>query len=577
MVVSAVSVVGRSGADRSVRDLLDAARAQEGSDLDTARTLIQQARLLARSQGDASGEAESLYRLAGAAHAGARDDEAFSLALEARELARACGATVVEVWALNLIGIVHYSAGNYSEALAHSLQALDLYRTTDHKIDEGNLLNTVAVIHHSLGDTDRAIVTYEGALAANKGMGRPENDAVTLSNMAQVRADRHENLLAVSLGEQALELSREHAPLFVPDILARLGDAYASLAHSARAQACLREAIALLDERSDAAPATIVAVRLASGRLSMQIGDHDAAQRDLELALELALRTTNPEGVLRAHTALAEMHKGLGRFEQALVHQEARFTANEELFNRGADLRIKTLQIAHDTEAARQQAEILRLRTSELEALVRGRTRELEEYQLETFQRLAVLAEFRDPDTNAHTVGVGDLAADVALALGQPPEWADELRLAARLHDIGKVSVPDEILLKPGPLSVEEFEVMKTHPGIGAQILSGSTSSLVQLAAEIALTHHERWDGAGYPNQLAREEIPLSGRIVAVADVYEALTSQRTYKDRWPPRDAARYVIAASGTQFEPSAVTALLAVVADREPDVAALLADNA
>lgn len=576
MVVAAASVVGGSGADRSVRDLLDAARAHEAADLDVARTLIQQARLLARSRGDEAGEAEALYRLAGLAHTMANEDEAFSLALEARELARGCDATVIEVWALNLIGIVHYSAGNYSEALAHSLQALDLYRTTDHRIDEGNLLNTVAVIHHSLGDTDRAIITYETALTANKGLGRPENDAVTLANMAQVRAERNENLLAVSLGEQALELSREHAPSFVPDILARLGEAYGSLAHSARAHACLAEAIELLEQRPDAPPATIVAVRLASGRLATQVGDHESAARDLEQALEVASRTTNPEGVLKAHTALAQMYKGMGRFEQALTHQEARFSANEELFNRGADLRIKTLQIAHDTEAARQQAEIFRLRTGELEALVRGRTRELEEYQLETFQRLAVLAELRDAESSAHTIGVGDLAAELAEALGQPMPWVEELRLAARLHDIGKLSVPEEILLKPGPLSDQEFDVMKRHPSIGAQILSGSTSPLVQLAAEIALSHHERWDGTGYPNQLEREEIPIAGRIVAVADVYEALTSHRTYKQRWSSLDAARYVAAASGSHFEPAVVRALLSVVGARDAEVAAVIIEQ-
>ena len=149
------------------------------------------------------------------------------------------------------------------------------------------------------------------------------------------------------------------------------------------------------------------------------------------------------ESELRAHTELAVSYKRLGHFEQALDHQEARFNQHEALFSRGTDLRIKTLQIAHDTEAARQQAEILRLRTGELEALVRGRTYDLEEYQLEAFQRLAVLAEFRDTDTGEHTIRVGDLSAEIALELGEPDEWASQLRLAGRLHDIGKVAVPD--------------------------------------------------------------------------------------------------------------------------------------
>ena len=275
------------------------------------------------------------------------------------------------------------------------------------------------------------------------------------------------------------------------------------------------------------------------------------------------------ESELRAHTELAQAYKQLGQFEEALVHQEARFTQHEALFSRGTDLRIKTLQIAHDTEAARQQAEILRLRTGELEALVRGRTYDLEEYQLEAFQRLAVLAEFRDTDTGEHTIRVGDLSAEIALQLGEPDEWSSQLRLAGRLHDIGKVAVPDSILLKPGPLTSDEFDVMKTHTTIGAEILAGSSSPLIQLASEVALNHHERWDGTGYPSGLLATDIPLSGRIVTVADVYDALTSHRTYKHAWTPLEAVQYILGARGAQFEPRIVDAFIAVFRRNHPDV--------
>ncbi|MGE0141201.1 MAG: tetratricopeptide repeat protein, partial [Ilumatobacteraceae bacterium] len=200
-----------SGVAKSVRELLDDARACEGTDNAAARAMAQQARVLARTLDDLAGEAEALYRLASIAYSSGQADDAFAIALEARDLARRAGKTVVEVWALNLIGLVHYNAGNFSEALESALQALELYRLTDHRIDEGNLLNTIAIIHHSLGDTDRALVTYEAALTANKGLGRPDNDVLTLSNMAEVRAGRNEHLLAVSLGEAALDLSRVHS------------------------------------------------------------------------------------------------------------------------------------------------------------------------------------------------------------------------------------------------------------------------------------------------------------------------------------------------------------------------------
>ena len=564
-------VVEGSGVTKSVRELLDDARSAESNDVVAARSMAQHARVLARTLDDGTGEAEALYRLASIAYAADQPDDAFSIALDARELARRVGATVVEVWSLNLVGLVHYNAGNYSEALESALQALELYRLTDHRVDEGNLLNTIAIIHHSLGDTDRALVTYEAALTANKGLQRPEYDVLTLTNMAEVRAGRHENLLAVGLDEAALELAREHAPEYQPDILARLGISYCALHQLERAAECLDEAEWLVQQRTGLAAtgSTGFTLAMARGRVAIERDDDEAAVRDYGSALEIARDGSMLENELKAHTELAAITKRLGRFDEALHHQEARFAKHEALFSQGTDLRIKTLQIAHDTEAARQQAEILRLRTGELEALVRGRTSDLEEYQLEAFQRLAVLAEFRDTDTGEHTIRVGDLSSAIAGELGESEEWVRHLRLAGRLHDIGKVAVPDSILLKPGPLTADEFDVMKTHTTIGAEILSGSASPLIQLAAEVALNHHERWDGTGYPAGLVADNIPLSGRIVTVADVFDALTSHRTYKHAWTPLEAIQYIIGSTNAQFEPRIVDAFISVVRRMHPEI--------
>ncbi|MEO7398372.1 MAG: HD domain-containing phosphohydrolase [Ilumatobacteraceae bacterium] len=564
----------------SVRELLDQAKATEQDDVAGSRILVQQARVLARSQGDEAGEAEAFYRLASLAYYDGLADEAFGVAVDARDLARKCGAVVVEVWALNLMGIVHFNAGNHSEALACCLRGLEQYRTTDHRVDEGNLLNTVATIHHQLGDTDRAIVTYEAALSANRQLARPDFDAITLANMAQLRAERREFFLAVSLGESALELSRVHAPGFMPEVLANLGGAYASLSDQHRASECFNEALQILDERTqrgaEGKPTGVISVRIARGTAAIAEGDLVRAEDDLLIALDVARRSNIRPSELKAHELLARVYKQLGRHEEALAHQESRFELHQDLFNQGTDLRIKTLQIAHDTEHARQQAEILRLRTSELEALVRGRTHDLEEYQLEAFQRLAVLAEFRDTDTGEHTIRVGDLSAEIAYELNEDGAWCEQLRLAARLHDIGKVAVPDAILLKPGPLTVDEFEVMKTHTTIGAQILSGSTSLLIQLGAVVALNHHERWDGTGYPAGLAGPSIPRCGRIVTVADVFDALTSVRVYKHAWSQADAVAYIVGARGTQFEPEVVDAFLSVITRRIPALKHMVADG-
>lgn len=195
---------------------------------------------------------------------------------------------------------------------------------------------------------------------------------------------------------------------------------------------------------------------------------------------------------------------------------------------------------------------------------VRERTRDLEEAQLETMHRLALAAEYRDDDTGEHAVRVGDLAARIARSLGMDEDRAATIRRAAPLHDVGKIGVSDTILLKPGRLTPEEFDLMKKHAAIGAQILSGSRSACLQAAEVIAYTHHERWDGTGY-HGLAGEDIPLEGRIVAVADVFDALTSERPYKHAWPVDEALAAIKSQAGRQFDPAVVAAFLEVV--REP----------
>jgi len=187
-----------------------------------------------------------------------------------------------------------------------------------------------------------------------------------------------------------------------------------------------------------------------------------------------------------------------------------------------------------------------------LEERVRQRTVELEGAYLDTLERLASAAEFRDDETGRHTERVGEVAALLGSALDLPEEDLFLIRRAAPLHDVGKIGIPDAILRKPGPLTSEEWEVMKTHATIGARILSGGRSRVVQLAEEIALYHHEQWDGEGYPAGVAGEAIPLPGRLVMVADVYDALTSDRVYREAWPAEKVLAYIRQYAGKRFDP-------------------------
>ena len=184
---------------------------------------------------------------------------------------------------------------------------------------------------------------------------------------------------------------------------------------------------------------------------------------------------------------------------------------------------------------------------------------EIEQAQTEVLERLSRAGEFRDDDTGQHTRRVGDMAAQLASLCGFSSERAEIMRRAAPLHDIGKIGVPDSILLKPGRLTGEEFAVIKTHCEIGARLLADGKSELVQMAQTIARSHHERFDGAGYPDSLVGEQIPLEGRIVAVVDVYDALTSERPYKQAWPIEKACAEIAAGAGTQFDPLVVKAFL------------------
>jgi len=217
-----------------------------------------------------------------------------------------------------------------------------------------------------------------------------------------------------------------------------------------------------------------------------------------------------------------------------------------------------------------------RRRMADLEQQVLEQTRVLRTAHEETLHRLLAASALRDEETGAHIRRTGLLSERLARAAGWPLEERTLLRMAAPMHDVGKIGIPDAILRKPGPLTVAEYNVMKTHTTLGAEILANSRSPILQMARDVALHHHERWDGSGYPRGLRGDAIPEAARIVAIVDVFDALTHDRVYRPAFSQKEALRVLREGSGVHFDPRLISAFwsilddVAAIADAHPDVA-------
>ncbi len=266
---------------------------------------------------------------------------------------------------------------------------------------------------------------------------------------------------------------------------------------------------------------------------------------------EIAEATYLPILILTGDVSPEARRDALSRGAKDFVHKP--FSTDEVLLRIGTLLETRFLYLQIQSQ------------NQMLEAKVRERTRELEGAQFEIIERLAKAAEFRDDNTGQHTERVGQMAALMAKQIGLPESQVSLIRRAAPLHDVGKIGIPDSILLKPGKLSSDEFALVKTHTSIGARILSGSRFPILRLAEEIAFSHHERWDGDGYA-RIAGDSIPLPGRIVAIADVFDALTQRRPYKDAWPVDEAIAEIEQQRGRQFDPTLVEAFLRIIEQRD-----------
>ncbi len=218
--------------------------------------------------------------------------------------------------------------------------------------------------------------------------------------------------------------------------------------------------------------------------------------------------------------------------------------------------KIETLSRIRNLIEVNLQHKRILAHNEELEQKVRERTTELRNTQLEIIHRLGHAAEYKDNETGFHIIRMSLYCGLMGQALGMTPAEVESLQRASPMHDVGKIGIPDRVLLKPGKLDADEWTIMKTHAAIGADLLAGSNSPLIQAASIIALTHHEKWDGSGYPRGIKGDAIPLTGRICAICDVFDALTSERPYKKAWTVEETMTELHAGAGKHFDPDLIT---------------------
>ncbi len=513
-------------------------------------------------------EAEALNLLASVVAEQGDYGKALEYLREALPIAQNYGLQERQANILDYIGHIYSFLGNYPDALESSKQAYDLLQAVapESRSAIGNLIN-LGGLYQVIGNNDQALTFLQRAREVSRASDDSMMEAAALNNLANVHSDSGAWEVAQDLFKEALRLSRRiNNRAYEIDNLDGLGQVQVALGRFEQAVETHTAVLDVAREIGDRGGEVDALLNLGRGYLELE--NSEAALEVLSEGLTLAEALERSRSVYEAHELLSKAYEALGELTCALFHQREFHRAEKAIFNRENEERTRQLAVQFEVERARHEAEAYRLRTEvaqgarrEAEAAVAERTLELEESQLEVVTRLAVAAEYRDDVTGEHTRRVGRNAAAIAYALGWPEDEVQLLYTAARLHDVGKIGISDTVLLKPDKLTDEEFERMRNHTVIGARILSNGRSRLLQMAEEIALAHHERYDGRGYPHGLAGKRIPETARIVAVADVLDALTHARPYKEAWSVQETLAEIAQSGGRHFDPQVVAACLRV----------------
>jgi putative nucleotidyltransferase with HDIG domain len=517
--------------------------------------------------------AQSLRYLGASHHYLSEYDVALKYILEAISITKELQDLTILSECERICGAIYLDKGKLSEALERFEISLELSQQTQNSANISSALNNIAIIYRAFEENERALEYHTRHLQLGQSVGDTRaiiraSNAIGLIHLefaeskSEEDPDRKKELqIALDLFQEALESARETQ--FRPaeiSLLNNIGCVYMAR-HEPKA------ALEFFDAQLEVAKTFGDRKRFATG--IVDAGRAHLALGHLSLAFDLIWEAHQAFEEVGAHDELAKTHKDLsaifearGNIALALEHFKQFHALEATVKSDAAKQRTQTLAAKFDLEKSRLESEMYRIRTDELEVKVAERTQEVLDAQFEMLERLANAAEFRDSDTGTHTRRVGRIAAAVGKRMGLPLEDAQLLRSAAQLHDIGKIGIPDAILFKRGTLTDVEWEIMKSHTTLGAKMLMDGKSRLLQMAEEIAMTHHERFDGTGYPVGLLGTNIPLTGRVVAVVDMYDALLSERPYKGAWSKTDALYEIKRVAGTHFDPEVVRVFLDVI---------------
>lgn len=479
---------------------------REQGDLSQAAGYLEEATRLAQEANLPAAEADCLNQQAGIHHSKAEYAKALDKLTQALSIVRALGNKISEASFLNNIGILRTELGQYPQALEAFLEVYQLYRHEAHnpRNRAGNLAS-IGNLYMEMGDYDQADQYYEQGLLEARGAGDRLTELQIMQHRAELAFKRQDYGKARAIHDEVVAASRV---LGLERVLANslegLAKAQMALGEPQIATRSLLEVLQLA--RSRDWRTTVLDVLLSLGEACIEQGYLLQAREYALEALELSRQAERKRSTYQAHRLLAQVYRAGGEYLRAIEHLEEYHRLEREVFNEESERQRQTLMNQLELERMRNEAESLRLKTElerqareEAQAKVFQRTQELEFAQLEIVSRLALAAEFRDDATGEHIYRVGRNAAMIAKELGWPPHEIETLRLAARLHDVGKIGIPDAILLKRDRLTVGEYELMKDHTHIGARILSGGRSKILRLAGEIALSHHEHEDGSKDP------------------------------------------------------------------------------